>query len=188
MGNISTLMIVGRDITEQKQTEQLLRDLSLLDGMTGLNNRRGFFRLAEQTLKMAERQKIPLFLMFLDLDDLKQINDTLGHPAGDNVLRRLADLLKSTFRDSDILARHGGDEFVVLGMETGHFDADTLIEKLQKNLNAENSKLEPAWRISVSIGISRFDPMNPVSLDQLLEQADARMYENKRGRKLQHCG
>ena len=99
-----------------RMLEQDLRSLSLAmrDELTGLSNRRGFDTLAEQTIAMCRRVGEPATLLYFDLDDFKTINDTLGHAGGDRVLRTFADRLRATFRDSDVVARVGGDEFCVL--------------------------------------------------------------------------
>src|SRR5688500_1135440 len=112
-----------------RKNAELLKSLSLVDELTQLNNRRGFFELARQTLKIAKREHYSMGLFFIDLNGLKQINDNLGHLAGDEALRDAADMLRETFRDSDILARIGGDEFVALAHVTR--DTNALRQRLR---------------------------------------------------------
>lgn len=177
--------IVGAllDITDRKQTEEALRTLSLADELTGLYNRRGFFTLAEQQLKIAKRMKKKMLLLFVDLDDLKLINDTHGHSEGDLALIEIANTLKKIFRESDLIARIGGDEFAVLVTETEGSNAETLAARLLEGLRAYNAKKSRGYNLSISIGISRYDPENPCTIDELLSLADKLMYKQKKKQK-----
>jgi diguanylate cyclase (GGDEF)-like protein len=109
-GHVTDVVLIFRDISEQRRTETILRSLSLTDDLTGLNNRRGFLSSAEQTIELAFRGKMGVFMCFIDLDGLKQINDSLGHEKGDQAIISTAEILKANFRSHDILARWGGDE------------------------------------------------------------------------------
>jgi diguanylate cyclase (GGDEF)-like protein/PAS domain S-box-containing protein len=168
-----------RDITDRKLAEEALKTLSLKDDLTGLYNRRGFFALAEQGLKNAQRMRTEMLLIFGDLDNLKGINDTLGHKEGDQALVDTAQILKETFRESDIIARIGGDEFVILAMNSFETSAEKLIQRLKKVLKDNHLRTKRATTLSLSLGIAFFDPQNPCSVDALLAQADKLMYENK---------
>ncbi len=177
-------LIFFHDITYRKRAEEAFKTLSLKDDLTGLYNRRGFFVLAEQGLKTAQRMGTRMFLIFGDLDNLKGINDTLGHKEGDQALMDTSEILKETFRESDIIARIGGDEFVILAMNSFESSAEKLIDRFEKVLNARHLQTERSYKLSMSFGIAYFDPQNPCSIDVLLAQADKLMYENKpkRGR------
>ena len=157
--------------------------LAITDQLTGLHNRRGFLTLAEQQLKLADRTKKRLLLFFADLDGMKWINDTLGHKEGDNALTEVAEILKETFRVSDIIARVGGDEFVVLAIDIADLNADTHMDRLQDQIEMHNGQKNRKYRISLSVGYSCYDPGNPCSIDELMGQADKRMYEQKRSKK-----
>ena len=133
-----------------------MRSLALIDDLTGLFNRRGFFTLAEHHLKLAERMHKNFYLIFSDIDDMKKINDVFGHLQGDLVLKKVADILRYSFRDSDIIARIGGDEFVVLIPETGDYSAEITIYRLQENINKYNKKEKK--NLSLSMGIANFHP------------------------------
>jgi diguanylate cyclase (GGDEF)-like protein/PAS domain S-box-containing protein len=168
-----------RDITDRKKTEEALKTLSLKDELTGLYNRRGFFILAEQGLKTAQRMGREMLLIFGDLDNMKGINDTFGHKEGDQALVDTSQILRETFRESDIIARIGGDEFVILAMKGIETSAEKLISRLEQVLNQHHLQTKRSYPLSLSLGIAYFDPKNPCSIDVLLAQADKLMYENK---------
>jgi diguanylate cyclase (GGDEF)-like protein/PAS domain S-box-containing protein len=171
---------IGRDITARKQKEEALRSLTLVDDLTRLYNRRGFLTLAERHLKLAMRKKQGVFLLFCDVDGLKQINDTYGHLDGDRALSDAADVLRRTFRSADIIARLGGDEFTVFPLEAADTSAELLTERLTAALDAHNAQSSRPWRLRMSVGFAHFDPRNPWTIEMLLEEADRRLYENKR--------
>jgi len=168
-----------RDITDRKQLEEELREASLHDLLTGIHNRRGFFALAEQQVKAATRSKMHLVLTYLDCDDFKWINDCLGHEQGDKVLVDTAHILRQTFRESDIIARIGGDEFVVLSIEAADVDPAVFLKRLQQNINEYNAKETRRYKLSLSWGTVAYAPESPESLDVLLSQADRLMYMHK---------
>ncbi len=167
---------------ERKRSEEVLRSLSLTDDLTGLYNRRGFTILAEQQVKLAHRMKRRMLLLFSDVDSLKTINDTWGHPQGDLALKEIVNVLKETFREADILARIGGDEFVVLVLEASGEREKNLASRLQKTLETHNRQADRRWQLSLSTGIARFDPEAPCTLDELIAEADRLMYRQKRNK------
>jgi diguanylate cyclase (GGDEF)-like protein/PAS domain S-box-containing protein len=172
-----------RDISERKRMEEELRAMSLKDELTGLYNRRGFITLASQELKMADRLKRGICMLYADLDGLKAINDTLGHKEGDRAIRETAIILKETFRNSDIIGRIGGDEFVIIPMGTGGDHVDTITARLQKKLDTYNENVNRNYKLSISVGVAYYDPDRPCTIDELLIKADALMYAQKRLRK-----
>lgn len=135
-----------REILERQKVEAEVRRLSITDELTGLYNRRGFFLLANQQLKHTQRLQTPCCLLFVDLDGLKDINDTLGHEIGDRVLMHAADLLSKTFRDSDIVARLGGDEFVVFIPDCSG-DLERISNRLQANVALFNQHRERGYQV-----------------------------------------
>jgi len=170
------------DITESKQAEEALRAASLVDELTRLYNRRRFLALGEHQIKIASRMKRRLSLLFIDVDGLKWINDNHGHTEGDQALIDTASILRETFRESDITARIGGDEFAVLVTETTDGRTEILTGRLQENVTAYNAKGTRNYKLSVSVGVAQFDPESPVSIHEMLAQADALMYDQKRGK------
>jgi diguanylate cyclase (GGDEF)-like protein len=120
-----------------------------------------------------------ILLIYADMDNLKAINDNAGHQEGDKALVETANILKSTFRESDILARLGGDEFAILAIDTCDENEKVIQERIQKNIDVYNKKVNPDHKLSMSVGIVCYDPEKPCTLDDLLSKADALMYENK---------
>ena len=178
-GNITYGRSIWRDITERKEQEETIRTLSITDQLTGLCNRRGFTALAEQQLRVAERTRTGILLLFADVDNLKQINDRLGHKSGDEALVETANILREVFRKMDIIARIGGDEFAVLASEASLEYAGIIRNRLQDRLNNHNSNARRDYNLSLSIGIVYHPPPPPYSLDELISRADSLMYEEK---------
>ncbi len=180
LGGRKLLMESIVDITDRKRMEEELRALSLVDELTGLYNRRGFMTLATQQLRVARRENRSDVLAFLDLDDLKGINDAQGHHAGDRALVELADVLRQTVRESDIVARLGGDEFCVLMSGADETQAEGLLQRLAEGIDRRNAAGDLPFRLAASTGMARFDPAASDGLDDLLRRADQLMYEQKR--------
>ncbi len=164
---------------ERHRSRVLLQQLSFNDELTGLLNRRGFLSMAQQQLKIALREDWELVLLFADLDSLKNINDNFGHPEGDRALKSIATVLNQTFRTSDIIARLGGDEFIILALNAPAAGVQTMMTRLQSNLDRYNSQ-NRYYQLSLSIGIAQFDPKKVSSLEAMIMEADKALYENKR--------
>lgn len=160
-----------------------LRRAAAVDPLTHLNNRRGFLPIAEHQLRVAQRTHEPTALVFLDVDGLKHVNDTLGHASGDTLIAEAAMVLRTTFRASDLPARMGGDEFCVLLRGDSALSAERAVERLQEAADVINAEEGRAFDLSLSVGIARFDPNDPVSLDHLIEEADGLMYAHKRAKR-----
>jgi diguanylate cyclase (GGDEF)-like protein len=180
--DVGRFAVVFSDVTERKRAEATLRTLSLKDDLTGLYNRRGFFALAEQGLKTAQRMGKEMLLIYGDLDNLKGINDTFGHQEGDQALIDISHILKETFRESDIIARLGGDEFVILAMNNIENASEILLNRFEKVLNDHDLQRKRPYTLSMSLGMVNFDTQTPYSMDDLLARADKMMYANKQKR------
>jgi diguanylate cyclase (GGDEF)-like protein len=164
---------------KQSLLDREVRSLAITDELTGLCNRRGFLASATHQLKLAHRNAQNVMLLFCDVDNLKGINDSFGHPEGDRALIRTADVLKQTFRDSDILARLSGDEFAVLASEAFIPNRRTIVSRMESSLANANAK-ESRYKLSFSIGVARFDSETPTSLGELMSRADQDMYVHKK--------
>jgi diguanylate cyclase (GGDEF)-like protein len=181
--NSSMLQRIISYAIERQRLLTNIRTLSLCDELTGLYNRRGFFTLAEQQIKIADRIKKRIFIFFIDLDRMKWINDTLGHSRGDEALIETATVLRETFRQSDIIGRIGGDEFIVLFVETSEIDSSERIrERLLAGVAQHNTRPARPFELSVSIGITTYEPNSGMALDALISRADTLMYEEKQQR------
>jgi diguanylate cyclase (GGDEF)-like protein/PAS domain S-box-containing protein len=170
------------DISELKRKEEEIEDLAVRDPLTGLYNRRGFISLAEQQLKVADRTRKGLCLFYMDLDDMKRINDRFGHRAGDEALKEATAVLTGVFRESDVLARVGGDEFAVLALDASPEFSFLFADRLKDRLDAWNETAERPYRLSMSVGMAYADPAVGLSLDELMARADEHMYDQKRSR------
>jgi diguanylate cyclase (GGDEF)-like protein len=169
-----------RDRAALEKTSMRNRRISMTDELTGLHNRRGFLLAAEHYLSLARREERQTLLFFLDLNGLKRINDTFGHDMGDQSLRDMAAILKKTFRDSDILGRVGGDEFVVLvSMDEAHGALTNI--RLRERMTTFNAHGGRPYTLDTSIGAVVHT--SEESLDQLLARGDAAMYVEKRAGK-----
>jgi len=165
-----------------RESESRYRTLSLQDELTGLLNRRGFGFLAEQQLKIADRKKRKTLLLYLDIDDMKGINDNFGHQAGDLALIATADILKVHIRRADILARISGDEFVAL-IDSMYDDfKEVLAARIEESVKEFNSAGKTRFRLSFSLGFAYYDSSAPCSIEELLARADGNMYAAKKGR------
>ena len=172
---------IFRDITKRKELEEKLHHLSITDEMTGLLNRRGFITMAEKQLNIAQRSGRKLYFLYADVDNLKKVNDSFGHQAGDELITKTADLLNHTFRKSDIIGRLGGDEFSVLQVEIpAEACIRNTLSRLQKNIKSLNAAADKKFKLSLSVGTVEYDPASELSLDALMSKADSLMYEQKK--------
>ena len=166
----------------RQQAQLHLRSLSLMDELTGLHNRRGFVSLAEQHLKLTARQRVRSTLIFIDVDNLKYINDNFGHREGDYALQQIAGLLRECFRQSDIIGRLGGDEFCVLLSHMSEMAEFLVRERLSQLLVRNNQNSGRTYSLSVSLGIVNVGDYR--ELAQQISRADALMYQPKRAKQI----
>ena len=175
-----TGQILRRALRFAISRQSSLQRLSHRDDLTGLHNRRGFLIIAEQQLKLARRQRTPFLLLFLDLDSLKYVNDTFGHAEGNRALVEASDLLRGCFRQSDVLARFGGDEFAALALSAEGADDATVRGRINAALDRVNAKPDRAYPLGFSMGILACAPTEAGTVEAMLERADALMYREKR--------
>lgn len=169
------------DLAGMVEHELAAIQLAILDELTGITNRRGFIMLGQKCLQLSHRQGREASLLFLDLNRFKEINDTLGHEAGDDALRQMAGLLSRVFRNADIFARLGGDEFVVLLPGIGPELVVRVLARFEEALIQFNQEAGKPYRLLCSTGVAHYDPRLPPDLESLLQQADKQMYHRKKG-------
>ena len=186
-GDAEACLVSLWDMTENARLRRQLEDLSVTDELTGLANRRGFLMLAEQQRKLVRRGHA-MVLLYLDLNDFKSINDTLGHRAGDDALVETARLLSSCVRESDILARMGGDEFAALLVDSEPGFAELAPRRVQAAFERRNASRTTPYDLSISCGSAPYLGDEPRSLEELIESADGLMYEAKQAMKAGHEG
>ncbi len=174
----------AQDVTKAHDLQEELRDMALIDPLTGLHNRRGFDLLASQAIAQASRANQDVGVIYADVDRFKSINDQFGHAEGDLALQEAARILRATVRPADVLARQGGDEFIVLAVGADIDGLNRLGERLEENLaalvesNKQSSKHEYAIRMSWGVALER-ESAETSSLEKLIALADSRMYEKK---------
>lgn len=179
--SVIALCLVLALARRNRDLEAAVHELSLRDELTGLYNRRGFIALGRQSMNLANRDKERVSALFIDVDNLKRVNDDLGHDAGSELLKEMARLLQRTFRATDVIGRIGGDEFVVVAKADGMMMTHTL-SRLEALVERENKKLGRQYEIAFSSGITTtISPSE--TLEDLVDRADARMYEAKRERR-----
>jgi diguanylate cyclase (GGDEF)-like protein len=169
-----------RHAIERNRLQAALLDLALVDDLTGLYNRRGFLNLATRDLRGARRSDETLLMSFADLDDLKHVNDTAGHAVGDRALQDAAAILRQTFRESDLVARIGGDEYAVLVRHAGPESADVLADRLKRHVREFNRRAARPYQLSISLGFAAHKASTLGSVAGLLDRADRALYRDKR--------
>lgn len=200
-GRVIGGVTINHDITERKQAEEELRRTknaieeinqilqrafereqiaSRTDSLTGLFNRRYFFELLEYEFNASRRYQRPLSIAMFDIDLFKQINDTAGHLAGDGVLKQIADLVRGQLRDSDVLSRYGGDEFVILIPSSGAKDTVAMLERVHQIVRSTRIVFDGKHiPITISVGVASLQPTMTTS-EELLRIADQALYEAKK--------
>jgi two-component system chemotaxis response regulator CheY len=174
------LQIAGRILAvheELARNNARLAELATTDALTGVRNRRRFHEDLDLLLAQARRLREPLSLVMLDVDHFKAFNDSFGHPAGDDILRRLGAMLLRSVRNHDLVARYGGEEFAVLLPATNPFEAALVSERLRSAFKDESWPHRP---VTASLGIATAGPTEFGTVDDLIQQADEALYRSKR--------
>jgi diguanylate cyclase (GGDEF)-like protein len=169
------------DLSRLVEEEFVILSLATIDELTSLSNRRGFLSIAEHSIAICRRMKRPATLMFFDLDGFKLVNDEHGHAEGDSVLKNVGSTLMSVFRNSDVVARMGGDEFCVLltGTDTSHVDRP--LQNLQDAMSLQNR--QTGYSIGYSVGVVEYSSSVHENVRELMHEADQLMYDQKRKKK-----
>jgi diguanylate cyclase (GGDEF)-like protein len=171
------------DITERRHADELLQYISAKDELTGLYNLHTFMSMTEQQVKTANREKKQMLIIYAGVDGMQAVNDDYGREAGDKLLVDIANILRKTFREADIPARTGGDEFVISTLVSSEEGEKLIMARLEENIAAYNGEKGTTVKLSLSFGSSFYDPKEPVSVEEVLSRADEKMHENKRSRK-----
>ena len=173
--------ILRRALIYSLERHEILESLyktTIVDDLTGLYNRRGLYTLGNQQVELAKRHNDDIFIFFLDLDGMKEINDSLGHDFGDKALIDTSKIMHKSFRTTDILSRVGGDEFVVVAVKAQFEFIPIIIQRVKDFVKEQNSS-EEKFKISISIGVSKVDLDAESPLDEAIRDADKKMYDSK---------
>ena len=166
----------------------MLRNMAIKDGLTRIYNKRYFSEVLEKECEYNRRNQVGLCVILFDIDHFKQINDTWGHPAGDCILKNLAQLIDSEARDYDVFARYGGEEFVFLLRGSPLPAAVKLAERVRREVEEQVFVYDNLdLKITISLGVSYWDGVDPMSPEELVEAADRRLYEAKEGGRNKVC-
>jgi diguanylate cyclase (GGDEF)-like protein len=162
--------------------EQEIRSIQLaaLDELTLISNRRGFLTLAEHSQKVCRRKKTPMSVVIFDLDKFKLINDNFGHQEGDFALKQFAGVMRSVFRESDMIGRLGGDEFVAMLTDASNEEIAIILDRFKTEMDALNKLINKAYLIEYSAGVASFSYDTECSLEEMLAKADKAMYQEKK--------
>lgn len=177
------------DIDKEVKYREKLKELASVDPMTGLYNRRFFMTSSSNILELAHRDMSDTSVIMLDIDKFKNINDTYGHQVGDEVIIALSDILKKYTRQSDIICRFGGEEFLILLPKTKIEGAVIIAEKLRSCLEKNEIKLSnnETLQFTTSFGVSQVDIKNDKNIESTIKRADAALYEAKNGGRNRVC-
>jgi len=182
-GAITGIVCIIKDISERKGMYEKIKELVRIDFLTGCYNRRYGLELIDRQIKLASREQSSLLLAFVDVDNLKKINDAFGHNEGDQVLKKVAGLFRSTLREVDIICRMGGDEFLLAAIDSSLNEVHLFRKRLNEKLTQLNHNIEKNYQIQFSIGFSEYSPNNPKTLEELIASADREMYKEKKTKK-----
>ncbi|MFA7204295.1 MAG: PAS domain S-box protein [Candidatus Caldatribacteriota bacterium] len=177
--DVKGTIAVFYDISDRIKMEKQLKRLSRIDTLTRTLNRRYGMELILRQLKLSKRNSSPLLLSFVDINNFKAINDKYGHQEGDKVLKEIAEIFKTTIRETDILCRIGGDEFLLAFPHNSLEDAPKIKKRLEKNLTKYNKESRKEYQVNLSMGFSEYTPEKPKTLDALIAIADKQMYKEK---------
>ena len=178
-GEIINFIAVKEDITKRKELDELLNLYATMDEMTGTYNRRSCMLLLEKQLQSSMRQSQRFVIFFMDINGLKSVNDSLGHNFGDALIISAVDSMKTSLRDSDSICRLGGDEFLVILPNTNLLQSEVFLNRIEEKTNEINSEKRYSFILSLSFGVAEYSPESKLTIDDLLQIADEKMYNNK---------
>jgi diguanylate cyclase (GGDEF)-like protein len=173
-----------RDLARMAEEEIVAVRMATMDHLTQLSNRRGFETLSRHVLANCHRLGLPASLFFFDLDRFKDINDRFGHAEGDRALSAFSEILRETFRESDVVGRLGGDEFVVLLSNANERSAREALHRLDAAIDRYNDTASRDYALAYSVGVTRYEPLRHPAIEDLLADADEAMYRDKQARRI----
>ena len=173
------LVIVISDITQKKEQEKKLKKLAATDRLTNILNRRMGTTYLEKQIERVKRKGIDLTVCFIDVNDLKEVNDNYGHKEGDKLLKSVAQILTDNIRNIDAAARFGGDEFLIIFNDCKLEEAEDIWDRIEQAIDNWNQNTEKSYKISLSKGFAQKTKEDNLSLDELINKADERMYKDK---------
>lgn len=168
-----------KDLAKMVEQEVAAVQMATLDELTMISNKRGFEMLSKHAISICKRLGHPASLMFIDLNKFKPINDKYGHAEGDHALKEFSNLLRETFRDSDVIGRIGGDEFAILQTKSTVKECEESLFRLQTKVTEYNEKTKRGYNIEFSVGFVEYDQDKHECIENLLTEADQLMYKNK---------
>lgn len=178
-GNIRGIIIAGWDITDRKKYEEELHLYATTDAMTGVLNRRTGLEMLDQHIRIAKRRPMKFTICYVDINNLKYVNDNFGHHDGDFMILKVVETIKANLREADIVCRLGGDEFMIIFIDCNETQARAIMERITKALDDYNKKKEKPYLITVSKGFAEYIPGEDINAEELIALADIEMYRDK---------
>ena len=178
-GLIRGIIIAGWDITDRKKYEEELHLYATTDAMTGVLNRRTGLEMLEQQIKISKRRPMKFTICYVDINNLKYVNDNYGHNDGDFMILKVVETIKANLREADIVCRLGGDEFMIIFIDCNEAQARAIMERISKALDDYNKKKEKPYLITISKGFAEFIPGEAINAEELIALADIEMYRDK---------
>jgi len=174
----------AHDVTERRRADELLQYISAKDELTGLYNLHTFLSMTEQQIKTAGREKKEILIIYAGVDGMQLVNDVHGREEGDQILIDAANILRKTFREADVLARTGADEFVISTLVSSKNTEEMIMSRFEENIDEYNADKTGFHRLSLSIGSAFYNPGKNVSIHDALSKADEKMHECKHSKKV----
>ena len=178
-GNVRGIIIAGWDITDRKKYEEELHLYATTDAMTGVLNRRTGLEILEQQIRMAKRRPMKFTICYVDINNLKYVNDNFGHIDGDFMILKVVETIKANLREADVVCRLGGDEFMIIFIDCNETQARTIMERISKALDDYNKKKEKPYPVTISKGFAEYMPGEEINAEELIALADIEMYRDK---------
>jgi len=187
-GKLTGAIVTHTDITRRKLAELESRRLAVTDSMTGILNRKAGIDFLQFQIRLSRKNKTPLTICFIDLDNLKFVNDNYGHKEGDKVIKSTVKHIKSALRETDSMCRLGGDEILLVLPNTTLMECNSVVTRICGIIDNKNDNLQKSYRIEFSYGIAEYDSSLKCTPEELIDIADTNMYKMKTVKKKRHGG